>query len=70
MNTAGTGPQGPNEERWRAMHAFTAVELAAGTCEHVASMDHFGAPVDIGRPAGLLVVIVAIVYALRAMPHD
>ncbi|MET7305446.1 hypothetical protein [Embleya sp. NPDC005575] len=52
------------------MHAFTAVELAAGTCEHVASMDHFGAPVDIGRPAGLLVVIVAIVYALRAMPHD
>ncbi|MFI6586260.1 hypothetical protein [Embleya sp. NPDC050493] len=70
MSTAGTGPQDPNEERWRAMHAFTAVECAAGMCERAASTDHVGAPADIGWATGLAVVIVAIVYALRSMPHD
>ncbi|MFE2868730.1 hypothetical protein, partial [Embleya sp. NPDC059259] len=29
MRKAGTGPQDPNEERWRAMHAFTAVEFVS-----------------------------------------
>ncbi|MEU0938812.1 MULTISPECIES: hypothetical protein [unclassified Embleya] len=70
MRKAGTGPQDPNEERWRAMHAFTAVEFVSAMCEHAASLDHYGVSAEIAWSAGWVLVMVAILYSLRATPRD